>query len=35
VIQFPAETGGNTQVTATVMPLAASGVCAGRFPGGL
>jgi hypothetical protein len=35
VIQFPAETAGNLQVTATVTPLAASGVCAGRFPGGL
>ena len=37
VIQFPAETPGNLQVTATVAPLAAtaSGVCAGRFPGGL
>jgi hypothetical protein len=37
VIQFPAETAGNLQVTATVAPLAASasGVCAGRFPGGL
>jgi hypothetical protein len=37
VIQFPAETPGNLQVTATVSPLAASasGVCAGRFPGGL
>jgi hypothetical protein len=35
VIQFPAETPGNVQVTATVTPLAASGVCAGRFPGGL
>ncbi|HXM73279.1 MAG TPA: hypothetical protein VN940_08645, partial [Candidatus Dormibacteraeota bacterium] len=35
VIQFPAETGGNTQVTTTVKPLPASGVCAGRFPGGL
>ena len=35
VIQFPAETGGNVLVTTTVMPLAASGVCAGRFPGGL
>jgi hypothetical protein len=37
VIQFPAETPGNLQVTATVAPLAAtaSGICAGRFPGGL
>jgi hypothetical protein len=35
VIQFPAETPGNLQVLATVTPLAASGVCAGRFPGGL
>ncbi len=37
VIQFAAETPGNLQVTATVEPLAAtvSGVCAGRFPGGL
>jgi hypothetical protein len=35
VIQFPAETPGNVQVNATVTPLAASGVCAGRFPGGL
>jgi hypothetical protein len=35
VIQFPAETPGNVQVTATATPLAASGVCAGRFPGGL
>lgn len=37
VIQFPAETPGNLQVTATVEPLAAtaSGICAGRFPGGL
>ena len=35
VIQFPAETPGNAQVTATVTPLAASGECAGRFPGGL
>jgi hypothetical protein len=35
VIQFPAETAGNVQVTTSVMPLAASGVCAGRFPGGL
>ena len=35
VIQFPAETPGNVQVAATVTPLAASGVCAGRFPGGL
>ena len=37
VIQFPAETPGNLKVTATVAPLAAntSGICAGRFPGGL
>lgn len=35
VIQFAAETPGNLQVTAGVTPLAASGVCAGRFPGGL
>jgi hypothetical protein len=35
VIQFPAETAGNLQVTAAVTPLSASGVCAGRFPGGL
>jgi hypothetical protein len=35
VIQFPAETPGNVQVTTTVMPLTASGVCAGRFPGSL
>lgn len=35
VIQFPAETPGNLLVTTTVMPLADSGVCAGRFPGGL
>jgi hypothetical protein len=37
VIQFPAETPGNLQVTATVAPLVAtaSGICAGRFPGGL
>ena len=35
VIQFPAETPGNRQVNTTVTPLAASGVCAGRFPGGL
>ena len=35
VIQFPAETAGNLQVTATVTPLAASGQCAGRFPGSL
>ncbi len=35
VIQFPAETPGNLRVNTTVTPLAASGVCAGRFPGGL
>jgi len=35
VIQFPAETAGNLQVTATATPLEASGQCAGRFPGGL
>ncbi len=35
LIQFPAETPGNLQVSTTVTPLAASGVCAGRFPGGL
>ena len=35
VIQFPAETPGNLQVTANVTVLAASGQCAGRFPGGL
>jgi len=35
VIQFPAETPGNVQVTATATPLEASGLCAGRFPGGL
>ena len=35
VIQFPAETPGNVQVTTSVKPLTASGVCAGRFPGGL
>jgi hypothetical protein len=35
VIHFPVETPGNVQVTATVTPLAAGGVCAGRFPGGL
>src|SRR5712692_6660010 len=35
VIQFPAETPGNLQVNATVTVLAASGVCVGRFPGGL
>ena len=35
VIQFPAETPANKLVTAKVTPLAASGVCAGRFPGGL
>jgi hypothetical protein len=35
VIQFPAETAGNLQVNTTATPLAASGVCAGRVPGGL
>jgi len=35
VIQFPAETAGNLQVTASATALAASGQCAGRFPGGL
>jgi hypothetical protein len=35
VIQFPAETAGNMQVTATATPLEASGQCAGRFPGSL
>jgi hypothetical protein len=35
VIQFPAETPGNVLVTTSVTPLADSGVCAGRFPGGL
>ncbi|MHB8685845.1 MAG: hypothetical protein ACYDB4_01485 [Candidatus Dormibacteraceae bacterium] len=35
VIQFPAETAGNLQVTAAVTALSASGVCAGRFPGTL
>ncbi|HET7466053.1 MAG TPA: hypothetical protein VFL29_05260 [Candidatus Dormibacteraeota bacterium] len=35
VIQFPAETGGNVQVNTAVTPLPQSGVCAGRFPGGL
>lgn len=35
VIQFPAETPGHVQVTATVTPLALGGICAGRFPGGL
>jgi hypothetical protein len=35
VIQFPAETPGNVQVTATATPLEASGQCAGRFPGSL
>ena len=35
VIQFPAETPGNLQVTATVTALSQSGECAGRFPGGL
>ena len=35
VIQFPAETPGNKQVTPGVTALSASGVCAGRFPGGL
>src|ERR1700681_4850861 len=37
VIQCAAETPGTLQVTATVTPLAVttSGICAGRFPGGL
>jgi hypothetical protein len=35
VIQFPSSTPGNVEVPTTVMPLAASGSCAGRFPGGL
>ena len=35
VIQFSAETPGNVMVTTSVVPLADSGVCAGRFPGGL
>ncbi|HSP10067.1 MAG TPA: hypothetical protein VLU92_10780 [Candidatus Dormibacteraeota bacterium] len=35
VIQFPAETPGNLQVTATATALSQSGECAGRFPGGL
>ena len=35
VIQFPAETAGNVQVTAVATPLEASGQCAGRFPGAL
>ncbi len=35
VIQFPAETPGNVQVTAKVTPLDASGECVGRFPGRL
>jgi hypothetical protein len=35
VIQFPAQTPGNLQVTATATPLEASGQCAGRFPGSL
>jgi hypothetical protein len=35
VIQFPAETPGNAQVTAAPTALAQSGVCAGRFPGTL
>jgi hypothetical protein len=35
VIQFPAETPGNIKVTASVTPLADTGVCVGRFPGGL
>ena len=35
VIQFPAETAGNVQVTANASSIAASGQCAGRFPGGL
>ena len=35
VLQFPAETPGNVHVNAVVTPLATSGICAGRFPGGL
>ena len=35
VIQVPAETPGNVQVTANVTPLVPAGSCAGRFPGGL
>lgn len=35
VITFPSSTPGNVQVTATAAPLTQSGVCAGRFPGGL
>jgi hypothetical protein len=35
VISFASETPGNVQVTAGVTALAQSGVCAGRFPGGL
>jgi hypothetical protein len=35
VIQFPSGTPGNVQVSANVTPLAQSGACAGRFPGGL
>jgi hypothetical protein len=35
VIHFPAETPGNVRVTATATTLATSGVCAGRFPGGI
>lgn len=35
VITFPSTTPGNAQVTATAAPLTQSGVCAGRFPGGL
>lgn len=35
VISFAAETPGNVQVTAGVTALPQSGVCAGRFPGGL
>jgi hypothetical protein len=35
VIQFPAETPGNHVVSTTFKPVPASGVCAGRFPGGL
>jgi hypothetical protein len=35
VIGFPSTTPGQGNVAATVTPLPASGVCAGRFPGGL
>jgi hypothetical protein len=35
VISFASETPGNVQVTAGVTALPQSGVCAGRFPGGL